>query len=129
MKTKQVKTKSKKTIENELFSVEQFEKKVTENHESKQALKNKRLVRIASRTYANSIIRRNNALTESASIDIVLAAVRDLSEAVTVQQCVEFCTQELIMMNRSRFVDHLRKNKHQAQHVEVLGNDILKFNY
>ena len=42
-------------------------------------IKNKSIVKVAKRTYANSVVRRNSALTESASIDITLACIIDLS--------------------------------------------------
>ena len=126
---------------NDIFSTENFKKSVTQNEESAKLLKNKRIVRVAKRTHANSILRRNSALTESASVDLTIACLSakvskldkkiegaiDLSGKVTVQQAVEFCSSEFILINRSRFVDHLKKNAYQKEHVVILDNDILSF--
>ena len=120
-------SKTTPTNDNSIFAAKNFSKAVEANKESAKSLKNKSIVRVMKRTYANSVIRRNSALTESASIDITLACIVDLSGKVTVQQAVEFCSAELILLNRSRFVAHCKKNAHQKEHVVISENDILTF--
>ena len=113
--------------DSDIFAPGKFDATVEANKESAKALKNKSLVRVAKRTYANSVIRRNGTVTESAAIDICLASVQDLSGKVTVQQVIEFCSKELILINRARFMSHVRKNKYQVEHVTVKDNDVLRF--
>ena len=105
-----------------------FEASLAENIESAKALENKSLVRIARRTYANSVVRRNGELTETAVLDFVVGAYQDLSEGCTVQMLVKFMATEFKMqVSRSRFVKHLADNKWHKDHTQVLEHDVLRF--
>jgi hypothetical protein len=105
-----------------------FCKAVQDNMQNAEALKNKRLIKIARRTYANSVIRRNDELTETAILDISLAAFRDLSSLCTLQQVIKFIQSEFkTEVSRSRLTDHIVKNKYHKAHTTVSQHDILRF--
>lgn len=106
----------------------EFEASLVENKESAEALKNKSLVKIARRTFANSVVRRNGELTETAVLDFTIGAYLDMSDKCTVQMLIKFMAREFkVVVSRSRFADHVAKNKFHKAHTQILEHDVLRF--
>ena len=110
----------------------EFALQIQQNMRDSESLKNKSNVRIARRTYANSVMRRNNELTETAMIDIAIAAFHDhvvLNDVCcTLQQIIKLLAYEFkVQVTRTRFIDHIRKNAFHKKHTFLNDHDVIRF--
>ena len=118
-------------IDIELFNAEkQLADSIAENAKNAAILKNKSLIKIAKRTFANSVLRRNDMLTETAMIDIItimlMSIQADFDTNVTVQLVIKALRNEFkIDVSRNRLIDHYKKNAYFKKHVTVSDNDTL----
>jgi uncharacterized protein YlxP (DUF503 family) len=123
----------KQQVAQSYIDADSFCQSLLKNKQDSANLKNKELVKIASRTYANSILRKNDKLTETAVIDIALVAFTVNNEQCTLQQVSEFIESEFTMrITATRIRKHIRDNKQKVAHffknnVNVLENDVLSF--
>lgn len=120
--------------QDDLFNDTVFNKTVDLNKQESATKKNKSVVKVDNRTYANSIVRRATdltieaKLTDTAIIDISIAIVASVVERATIQQLTTLIEHEFsVQFKRTRLIDHLKKNAYMKQHVARHENDVISF--